>query len=275
MGMTKHPARLCGWLLAAAWAVAPAAAKDSPASSIQPHLEDRSRLWMLVHDRCVPAAAQKLHAPLPCVEVDAPNDDPAAGYAVLKDRAGRYQYLVLPLAHITGIESPALQAPGAPNYFADAWTARLYVEAALHAAQPRDALSLAVNSAMDRSQDQLHIHVDCIRPDVRDALRRLLPTIDGQWRPLSARLPPNGDVYRARWVEGETLAVDPFKSLAASLPRGDSMARHSLVVTGARSASGKPGFILLSGSAIHHDGDHGNGEDLQDHACTIALQPTS
>jgi CDP-diacylglycerol pyrophosphatase len=206
------------------------------------------------------------------VEVDAANRG-AAGYAVLKDRAGRYQYLVLPLARVTGIESPALQAAGTPNYFADAWTARLYVEAALHATQPRDVLSLVVNAAASRSQDQLHIHVDCVRPDVHAALLRLLPVITGRWRPLPAPLPPGGHAYWARWVDGETLAIDPFKSLASSLPAGDAMARHSLAVVGARSAAGRPGFILLSGHADRHGGDRGSGDELQDLACSIALHP--
>ncbi|HZM08527.1 MAG TPA: CDP-diacylglycerol diphosphatase, partial [Methylocella sp.] len=35
---------------------------------------------------------------------------------------------------------------------------------------PRDAINMAINTAGSRSQDQLHIHIDCIRPDVRKAL---------------------------------------------------------------------------------------------------------
>lgn len=191
-------------------------------------------------------------------------------YVVLKDRDGRYQYLVLPLARIAGIESPALLAPGAPNYFADAWTARLYVEAALHRHLPRDALSLVVNSAYGRSQNQLHIHVDCIRPSVHDALQRMLPSLTEQWRPLPMPLPPDGHAYQARWVAGETLQVNPFKSLAAVLPTGDRMAWHSLVVLGAHSPAGKPGFILLSGRVDQRGDDRGNGDHLQDFTCTIA-----
>jgi CDP-diacylglycerol pyrophosphatase len=265
--------RTCRWLLALGMAVAPATARSASApAATHPPPEDRHRLWMLVHDECAPAAARHRHPPLPCAEVDITHRG-ASGYAVLKDRAGRYQYLVLPLARITGIESPALLAPGAPNYFADAWTARLYVEAALHAAQPRDALGLVVNSSQGRSQDQLHIHVDCIRPDVHAALLRLRPVVTGRWRPLPAPLPPNGHAYSARWVDGETLAIDPFKSLAAALPAGDAMARHSLIVVGARSASGKPGFILLSGRVDRRRGDRGNGDELQDLACSIAQRP--
>jgi CDP-diacylglycerol pyrophosphatase len=118
---------------------------------------------MLIHSECAAVAARNLYPPTPCAEVNTDHGT-ADGYVVFKDRSGRYQYLVLPLARISGIESSALQASSAPNYFADAWTARLYVEAALHAPQSRDVLSMVVNSASGRSQDQLHIHVDCNRP---------------------------------------------------------------------------------------------------------------
>lgn len=233
------------------------------------HSESRGKLWHLVHDICAPAATQGTYPPSPCAEVDAP-ERPAQGYAVLKDRSGRFQYLVMPLARISGIESPALLAVDAPNYFADAWNARFYVEAARHLALPRDALVVIANSAQGRSQDHLHLHVGCIRPDVRDTLRRLLPTLDEQWRTLTQSLPPDGRDYRARWAAGESLSIDPFKSLAAALPAGDRMALHSLAITGAHSADGRPGFILLSARADAAKGDRGNSDELQDLACTIA-----
>ncbi|MBD8900581.1 CDP-diacylglycerol diphosphatase [Rhodanobacter sp. DHG33] len=272
--MAKRLGWLSSWLLVMGWVVVPDGAKGAalPPRAHQ-HAEDRSRLWTLVHNECVPSFAQSRFPPLPCMEVDVTRPWDVTGYAVLKDQAGRYQYLVLPLTRITGIESPALQVPNSPNYFAAAWTARLYVEAALHAIQPRDALSLVVNSTMDRSQDQLHIHVDCIRPDVHATLLRLLPAIDGQWRPLASLLPPRGHAYWARWVAGETLPIDPFKSLAASLRAGDSMAKHSLIVVGAYSRSDRPGFVLLSGRVDQARDDHADGEELQDRSCIIARQP--
>jgi CDP-diacylglycerol pyrophosphatase len=231
---------------------------------------DRNTLWRMVHESCVPAARRDAYPPAPCIEVSAPGAD-ASGYAVLKDLAGRYQYLVLPLARIVGIESPVLQRQDTPDYLADAWAARLYVEAALHKTLPREAMSLVVNALHDRSQDQLHIHVDCIRPDVHDALRRLLPGITGHWQPLGEPLPPHGGRYQAKWTSGSTPSINAFKSLAASLPHGDRMALHSLAVVGARRASGEPGFILLSSRYEPAQGDRDNAEDLQDRACTIAV----
>lgn len=231
---------------------------------------DRNALWRLVHDGCVPASMRGAYPPAPCTEVDVAGGTTGA-YAVLKDRVGRYQYLFTPLARVTGIESTDLLAPDAPNYFAAAWTARLYVEAALHRPLPRDALALAVNSTHARSQDQLHIHIDCVRSDVHEALRQVLPVLTEQWRPLGKPLPPNGHAYRARWARGEILSLDPFRSLAAALPAGDAMARHSLVLVGAHSATGEPGFILLSSRVDPSSGDRGSGEELQDHACAVGM----
>lgn len=224
-------------------------------------------LWHLVHDDCAPAARSHQYPPKPCVEVSAPPGHFDRGYAVLKDINGRYQYLVLPLIRITGIESPAILQPNAPNYLVDAWTARLYVEAALHKAVPRDELSLAVNSKYGRTQNQLHVHVDCIRVGVHDTLSKLLPDITGRWKPLSMRL--RGHVYKAEWVNGASLTVNPFRALAQALPSGAEMGRYGLAVVGAYSPAGKPGFILLATRADVAAGNHGSAEELQDRSCAI------
>ena len=225
-------------------------------------------LWHLVHDRCAPAARNHQHPPRPCAEVSAPPEHFKRGYAVLKDIKGRYQYLVLPLARIAGIESPTVLEPGAPDYFADAWTARLYVEAALHKTVPRDELSLAVNSRYGRTQNQLHIHVDCIRPSVRRALRRMRSAITGRWQRLPSRLLHH--VYLAKWIGGASLTINPFRSLAAALPHGTRMGLYGLAVIGAYSSAGKPGFILLATRADIARGNYGSTEELQDHSCAIA-----
>jgi hypothetical protein len=72
----------------------------------------------------------------------------------------------------TGIEDAALLAPDAVNYFAAAWNVRSFVDKAVGRELPDDALSLAVNSPLARSQNQLHIHIDCIHADLRSAIAR-------------------------------------------------------------------------------------------------------
>ncbi|MDN5873755.1 MAG: CDP-diacylglycerol diphosphatase [Sinobacteraceae bacterium] len=240
-------------------------------SELRPH-SNPNLLWHLVHDGCVPAARLGRYPPKPCTEVSAPPGHSDRGYAVLKDIRGRYQYLVLPIARITGIESQALLQPDAPNYLADAWSARLYVEAALHKDLPRYMLSLAVNSKYGRSQNQLHIHVDCIRVDVHKTLRRLLPGISVQWKTLPE--PLQGHVYLARWVAGATLSIKPFRSLAVALPDGAGMAEYGFAVVGALSTAGDPGFILLATRADIGTGNYASSEELQDHSCAIVHPAT-
>jgi CDP-diacylglycerol pyrophosphatase len=227
---------------------------------------DPDALWKIVSQKCEPNE-REYGQPAPCAVVDL-----AKGYVVLKDNVGDTQYLVMPTAKVTGIEDPAVLAPGAPNYFADAWAERHYTVEAANAALPRDAISLAINSPSGRTQNQLHIHIDCIRPEVRDALRRQLAAIGDQWAPLGE--PLAGHAYRAMRVAGDGLdGSNPFTLLADGVPGARAaMASHTLVVAGITLASGAPGFVILDGQANSATGDRGSGEELQDHSCALARQ---
>jgi CDP-diacylglycerol pyrophosphatase len=228
------------------------------------HAQNPDVLWNIVSDQCVPDQAQ--HGdPKPCASVDLKD-----GYAILKDILGRTQYLLIPTDRVTGIESPYLLTPEAPNYFAYAWGARGYVERAAGRALPRSAISLAINSAKTRSQNQLHIHIDCIRRDVREALRRQLAVIGNSWAPLSEPL-IGGHHYRAMRVAADTLeGANPFILLADGVPgaRAD-MGKENLVVVGAEFAAGERGFVILNSQVDPSTGDAGGGEELQDHDCVI------
>ena len=57
-------------------------------------------LWRIVSQQCLPNQ-QTHNNPAPCAQVD-----PQAGFVVFKDRNGPLQYLLMPTAKITGIESP-------------------------------------------------------------------------------------------------------------------------------------------------------------------------
>jgi CDP-diacylglycerol pyrophosphatase len=192
------------------------------------------------------------------------------GYVILKDRRGLTQYLLIPTVRVSGIESAYLLT-GAPNYFADAWRERGYVERAARRALPRSAISLAINSAEGRSQNQLHIHIDCIRADVQEVLGRELSMIAGDWAPLPEPLIA-GHHYRAKRVLADTLdGTNPFILLADGIPGArTAMGQQSLVVVGAEFASGRPGFIILNSEVDPSNGDNGSGEELQDHDCAIS-----
>jgi CDP-diacylglycerol pyrophosphatase len=239
-----------------------------PAAALALRVHDPGALWRIVHDRCVPNELQH-GRPAPCTAVDL-RDGVARGYVLLKDLRGKTQYLLIPTARVTGIEDPQLLLPSAPNYFADAWRERSYTERAAGRALPRDALSLAVNSRYARSQNQLHIHIDCIRPEVRALLRRQMAAIGGRWARLPRRLA--GRRYWAMRIVGAELGdADPFKLLAAGRPGARAaMGTHTLVVAGARFTDGPPGFILLDDRADLARGNRAGGERLQDHSCALA-----
>jgi CDP-diacylglycerol pyrophosphatase len=230
--------------------------------------DDPDALWNIVSGQCIPSQQAK-HDPSPCLAVDL-----AGGYAVLKDQSGSTQVLVIPTTRVAGIESPLLLGDATPNYWVAAWDARHDVEQFAHREIPREDLALAVNSAVARSQDQLHIHVDCIRPDVRDALNTVVARIGPKWAPLDVSLA--GHRYRAMRIAGEDLGgQDPFKLLAD----GDAMARgdmgfETLVVAGAVFEDGSPGFIVLSDRADPSTHDPAAGESLLDHGCQV-LRPAA
>ena len=224
-------------------------------------------MWNIVHGTCVPG--QEQHGdPKPCAAVNL-KDGVDKGYAVLKDRNGATQYLLIPTRRLIGIESPELLSPDAPNYFADAWDARRYVEKTLGHALPVDEVGLAINSRMARSQNQLHIHLDCILPNVRQTLAAQRAFIGATWSALHE--PVGGHPYLAMRVSAPTLAGhNPFKLLTQGIPGASAdMAQRTLVVVGMLFDDNEPGFVILAGRIDLLHGDFGAGARLLDHACAV------
>jgi CDP-diacylglycerol pyrophosphatase len=220
---------------------------------------DPNALWTIVHDQCVPDQ-QASGNPAPCAQVNIGTGE-QRGSAVLKDLVGATQFLLIPTERISGIESPALLEPDAPNYVAAAWDARSFVDARAGVDIPRDWMSLAINSAVARSQNQLHIHIDCVRADIRETVNRRLADVGPEWAPFPE--PLSGHPYRAMVVEGETLdAANPIQLVAE---QADDMGLETLVAVGAYLPDGRPGFVLLAGRADPTTGNQGAGEELQDH----------
>ncbi|MFL5257141.1 MAG: CDP-diacylglycerol diphosphatase [Rhodopila sp.] len=245
------------WLLLPGLLLGPATAQADP-----------SALWKIVHGQCVPHE-EASHDPSPCAAVDL-SGGVEKGYALLKDIRGIAQYLLIPTAHLGGIEDPAILAPDAVNYWQAAWEGRSLVEQRLHMKLPRDDVSLAINSAYGRTQNQFHIHIDCVRPEVRDALHANLDKIGVLWAPFPVALA--GHEYQALRINQETLlGKDPFKVLANQVPDARSdMGKYTLVVVGMTFPDGSPGFVLLNDHVNFLAGDRASGEQLQDHSCAVA-----
>jgi len=229
---------------------------------------DPEALWRIVHDQCIPHAQQHSN-PSPC-ETVALEAGAEKGFVILKDLVGAAQFLLIPTARIPGIESPRLLEPETPNYWDAAWHARAYVEARAQQPLAREAVGMAVNSAAGRTQNQLHIHLSCVRPEIRRTLRLHEGNITDDWRPLP--VPLRGHTYQVRRVSAPELGeANPFKLLADGLPAArQQMGRYTLVVVGAAFRDGREGFYLLTHPADLHAGDPGNGEELLDLDCSLA-----
>lgn len=221
---------------------------------------DSNALWKIVGGQCVPAA-QASQPPGPCTKVDL-----QARYALLKDINGAAQYLLIPTDRVAGIESPDILYAGSPEYWADAWNARHYVETRVKRTLAADQIGLEINSAHRRSQNQLHIHIDCMRPDVTRALATHRTDSPNTWREMTL----DGNRYRVMRVTSLKDASNPFRVVARSLPEGQAMDTQTIFVTGTGSgADASDGWIVLNSSL---DGDDGTGtaEGLLDHACKVA-----
>ncbi len=227
---------------------------------------DRLTLWHIVHDKCVASVAAG-GPPGPCESVDLSQGE-AKGVAILKDIVGVAQHLAIPTRQISGIESAELLSADAPDVWGAAWAARGLLSVRLGGLlMPRETVAIAVNSSLNRSQDQLHLHIDCVAPDVAAALSFAKDGIGEQWKILPQ--PLAGQSYWARRLDGEALAGKaPFRLLADGLEEAKGqMGFETLVAVGADFEGEHPGFILLAQKGDLGGGGH--GEDLQDHGCAI------
>ncbi|WHU84353.1 CDP-diacylglycerol diphosphatase [Pantoea agglomerans pv. betae] len=214
-------------------------------------------LWQIVSEKCLPHQ-QSGGEPAPCQRVDQRHR-----YAMLKDMHGPLQYLLIPIDRLTGIESPGLLQSATANYFALAWNERTLL-AQRHGSPIDDrVLSLAINSQYGRTQNQLHIHISCLRPDVRQQLDQLTPQLSGRWQSITLR-------KHRYWLRA--LTPDELTRQSAFIRLADERPE-------ARSEMGKYGLALAELSdgrlvlmAIERNWlllNSGSAEEVQDHACQL------
>ncbi|HDS0948819.1 TPA: CDP-diacylglycerol diphosphatase [Stenotrophomonas maltophilia] len=230
------------------------------ASAPPPPPAHSDALWRLIERDCQGAQGPRGA----CLQVQAEAD---RRDVLVKDSHGDYQFLLMPLDKVSGIESQALYRRGVPNYFAAAWQARTHTQQALAQPLPREVASLALNSPHGRSQHQLHIHVDCLRADVVQALADHDAALGTRWAPLP--VPLRGHQYQARLLPGAELTANPLNLLAYDLSGPADVGNWSLLVAGHRDVQGGPGFILLATRLDPATGNDASSEELQDHACSV------
>jgi CDP-diacylglycerol pyrophosphatase len=216
---------------------------------------DRDLLWNKVHNQC--EVGYKTDGEYtPCSLIDEHKD-----YALLKDDNGPYQYLLLPLKKVTGIEDPFLISDNTPNYLFMAWEARDLVAEKAGNKLSESKISLAVNALNSRSQDQLHVHISCLSTPVRKMLDSVnFSTLDDNWHSLPVK-------FMGNTINVKTLTYEQFRDgnifqeVAQKVAEdGKEMKYATLGVV-----SQKNDFLILQaeGDAAHPVA----AEALQDHTC--------
>lgn len=205
-------------------------------------------------------------SPFPCLEVQL--GPPEGGVAVLRAPFRRTHVVAMPLVRISGIEAPELLASDAPNYLQTAWTARHYVQADASRPLAWSDVGLAVNSRATRSQDQLHIHIECVRRGLKRQFAEHLnqyPT--DAWQP--AGLVFQHQDYWVRRVDKPTLLGLNIFALARDIPAlAADPALTILAVVGVTDPTRGDGFLLLAGRSDPTRGAaQSTSEDLLDHSC--------
>jgi CDP-diacylglycerol pyrophosphatase len=171
---------------------------------------------------------------------------------------------------VPGIESSQVFSPAASKWFEEARNARRFVSRNLGKELPSEGIGLAINSRNSRTQDQLHIHVDCLRSDVQSSLSHLQTLYSTEWSATPITL--HGKHYLARLLRKSSLdGVNPFRLVADGPGRGQpNLGRMTIAVVGSKLTDGQTGFILLTGHVSRSQRDSDHSESLLDHACKIA-----
>lgn len=220
----RHARRLT---LAGGFAAAGCVATDALAGFIP-----RTTLYAVV--RACTLAQDTLGHPFPCLRVS-PADGPAPRTAVLRAPGSPTHIILVPTARIPGIEDPLLQHAPYGALWPAALAARRFVREGASFPVPPAAVALAVNADATRSQDQLHIHAECLRPALLAAVRGERGALGPAWHALPQ--PLAGDRFVARLVSASEFASgNLFASLAEApgLPRDLSGVTAFLLAADAR-----------------------------------------
>ena len=233
---------------------------------------DRGALWRVVQS-CV-ADHALTGAAFPCLDVNL-SGGKERGYVVLSSLANS-DLILAPTTKISGVEDPRLQSLEAPNYFEDAWSARVFLTARRKIPLAHDDVALAVNSRESRSQDQLHIDIGCLSRETKQTLASLaLQLPEDRWvrigQPMTVGKGLHAAGFWGRRVARESLAeVNPFRLATEAHPNDSEMrAETMIVVAGVELARGRDGFVLLASSGERSgSGDQASAEDFLDASCS-------
>jgi CDP-diacylglycerol pyrophosphatase len=220
----------------------------------------RDAYQQIVQNQCVTNWLQH-NNPSPCEKVFlADTKADSIGYALLADPDGGAHYLLIPTQTMTSTDSGELLDPNLPNYFAEAWHSRDLLSKFIGHEVPRTDVGLVVTTPATRTQNQFHIHIECLRQDVADSLKATADKVTDVWSPVTVA----GFPFQAVRLSVQGLEVaSPFELVANLSPDArHHVGNYTLVIAGVQYQSG-PGFIILTGTGP-------SGDLLLDSGCAVA-----
>ena len=181
----------------------------------------------------------------------------ARDYAIVKDCAAKKPqgYLLIPVKRIAGMDDPQIFNAAFVDLWQEAWRwSRKFP------GQPAARTALAINSAGSRSEQQLHIHISCVDPEVGRTLEQAeIPVYPAKPLKLPV-LGPRDHTYRAVRVSKLTGESSPFRVVMHQVGKS-AMKNHGIAVIG---SSGDGEFYVLETS---EKDSGGHAEDLLDQRC--------
>jgi CDP-diacylglycerol pyrophosphatase len=166
-----------------------------------------------------------------------------------------------------GIESSLTLDPPTVDIWQDGWT-----EARKYPGYPESRTGLAINSAISRNQDQLHIHMSCVNPSVLTLLDNLKEISSDPSNPtlIHITLKKSGNRvsqhnYEAVLLNSLTGNSSPFKKMRQIPHANEHVKDQSFAIVKGRGAQSN-NYILLNTYA--NGPNPGEAEELLDQTCS-------
>ncbi len=223
-------------------------------------------LWAVTDNLCMVNYQYTGH-PSPCQQVYIPKGK-QQGFTLIQNPRYPYHFILVPTIPMSGIESPLLSVRNRPDYFGYAWLMRYQLTSVYGRPVPEDRLGMAINSAWGRSQNQLHIHLTCLREDVYRQLKAERPYIQDAWHPLPDKLLTH-TYYARRVLQPTAMGIYPIASVASHFRLSPPMLAEYGIALVPTTFWGEKGFILLATRRGWDKGNRASVESLLDKECRI------
>lgn len=220
------------------------------------------RLALYIVAQSCPLMQKISGSPWPCAAVELRKN--GLRTVLIKVPIRRSHFLIVPTAQIRGLESVLLLGHGSQELWAKALKSRKWVTQSVgRIVEDRD-VAIAINSQQARTQDQLHLHVDCANASALRRLRSDDDLIDDRWRVLPYTM--KGWKTWARRVGARELTELNLFALVRGIPDvSPTLLDVSLALVSSNGSGADESFYFLV-----TEGRRADAERFLDHSCAVA-----